>query len=437
MQIQLIMLKYAGYIITILGLYGHSVLLSAQNDMTDLRHLVANEAWEEALDMIHGLIKNDMNNPQLWYTGGLAHRNLMRPDSSLIYLQQSASLDPENERTAMALAAAYTRMNRFSLAKELYRKQIERDTVRLDPYIQLASLYRRDNEPSKALEIYRKLNKRDPDNYIYYKNIAMCHRQMRNDPATIRYLRKAHELNREDLSVNTLLAELYMITKNYKEGLEIAERGLEVDRNSLELLFWSGFFNYALGINLQAVVRLEHAKRSGNESLRVLQYLGISYYLTNNFEKARTYLEEAVSSGLRDYRVFNYLGNIYRIMEDFESSEYYFFNSLALLSPSVSNLTSTYVQLIDTYKLSGETDKIAETYRAALIYDEGNPYLHYGLAYTLDTQLQNHALALEHYIKFSEIVTKIQDSDEDFPTLLDHSNARIRRIKEDKFFGGN
>lgn len=419
---------------------------AAQHEMADVRLLLANEAWGESLEMIGAMIKHDRDNPQLWYLGAMAHRNLMRPDSSLIYLQKSAAIDPENTRTIIALAGAYAKMNQFSKAKELYAGLIERDSVKLEPYIHLASLHLNDHEPGKALEIYHRLSKRDPENYIYYKNIAICYKRLRNDPETIKFLKKAHERNEEDLSVNTMLAELYMITKNYREGLEIAERGLEIDRSNQELLFWSGFFNYALGLHLQAIVRLSHAENEGNESVRVIQYLGICYYLTDNYEKARDYLEKAVTFGLKDYKVFNYLGIIYRELDDLEASEYYFLNSLALLSPSVPAITNTYLQLIDTYKISGDNQKAVEAYMAALVYDEGNPYLHYGLAYILDTKLKKPDLALEYYLRFSEIVTMFLDRDtsdsgntgdnslNDLTTLLDHCNARIRRIKEEAFF---
>ena len=424
--------RYLSLIILVLAVTGYR--LTAQRDIADLRLLLSSEAWEEALGETHRLLKTDGVNARVWYKGGIAHRNLMRPDSSLYYFQKAAGLDPDNYRFTMALAAAYTGMNRFTPAKELYAGLILRDSLRLEPYIQLASLFLRENQPGKALEIYRELSARDTGNYIYYKNIATCYRRMRRDPETIRYLKMAHERNREDLSINTMLAELYIITKNYREGLEISERGLEVDRTNQELLFYSGFFNYALGHHLQAIVRLAHAENAGNESLRVIQFLGVCYYLTGNYEKARDYLEEAIESGLRDHRVFNYLGKIYRKMGDYEISEYYFLNSLAVLSPSVSSLTDTYLQLIETYKSSGDTGMIVEAYKSALVYDSDNPYLHYGVAYTLDTRLKDREAALVHYIRFSEIAGPFLEADADLPSLLDHCNARIRRIREDMFF---
>jgi tetratricopeptide (TPR) repeat protein len=408
--------------------------LRARSDMENLRLLLSSEAWEDALGETHRLLNTGRNNAALWYSGGIAHRNLMRPDSALYYFQRASALEPGNYRMAMALASSYAGMNRFNTAKEIYAGLIRLDSLRLEPFLQLASLHMRDNEPRMALKIYLELSGRDPDNYIYYKSIGTCYRRLRQDPEAIRYLKMAHNRNSDDLSVNTLLAELYMISKNYRDGLEIAERGLEIDRNNQDLLFWSGFFNYTLGLHRQAIVRLEHAIRAGNESLRVIQFLGICYYLTGQFEEAREHLEDAITSGLQDYRVFNYLGIIYREMGDYEISEYYFFNSLALLSPPVNSITDTWLQLVETHKSAGDTGKMVEAYRSALIFDGDNPYLHYGLAYTLDTRIRNTELALVHYLRFSEIAASKIESDKDLPSLLDHSAARIRRIREDIFF---
>jgi tetratricopeptide (TPR) repeat protein len=426
--------KHATVIILAITAFGAS--LTARSDMDGLRLLLSSEAWEEALGETHRLLKTGRDNAALWYSGGIAHRNLMRPDSALHYFQKASALDPGNYRMAMALASSYAGMHRFNRAKDLYTDLIRLDSLRLEPYVQLAALHLRDNEPRMALDIYIELSSRDPDNYIYYKSIATCYRRLRQDPETIRYLKMAHERNREDLSVNAMLAELYMITKNYRDGLEIAERGLEVDRNNQDLLFWSGFFNYTLGLYLQAIVRLEHAIKAGNESLRVIQFLGVSYFLAGKYEEAREYLEDAVTSGLQDYRVFNYLGIIYREKGDYEISEYYFLNSLALLSPSVRSITETWLHLVETHKSAGDTGKMIEAYQSALVYDADNPYLHYGLAYTLDTRMRDSEMALVHYLRFSEIAQPIIDSDKDLPSLLDHSAARIRRIREDLFFEG-
>ncbi len=427
------MAKYLSYI-TIAISISLCFPVAAQDEMADLRLLLANEAWDDALKMIHDMLSVDRENPRLWYFGGIAHRNLMRPDSTLFYLSNSARLDYENDRTLSALARVYTDMDQYSRATELYQELIKRDSTRIDPYMRLASLYLNDDAPSRALEIYRELNRRDPGNYIHHKNMAICYKRMRDDPSTVRQLLLANEKYSEDLSINISLAELYMITKNYRQGLEIAERGLEVDRRDNQLLFWSGFFNYTLGLYGQAIVRLKNAEDAGNESVRVRQYLGICYFLSKDYENARDYLEKSVTAGLKDFKVFNYLGIIYREMGDYEISEAFFQNSLSLLTPPVKALTETYLHLIETYRLSGNAQMVAETYRSAMIYDGDNPYLHYGLAYTLDMDQKKPDEALEYYVRFSELASGME-ADEELLSLLDYSMARIRRIREEMFFG--
>lgn len=418
----------------IISLFGTGNSLTGQSAITNIKLLLDNESNEEVLAMFHEMVKNEEENAELWYLGGTAQRRMMRQDSALFYYRKASIIDPDDERIATALAAAYTAMRQFTPAKEIYRGLISRDSTRTGPFIQLAQLHSRDSEAGKALEIYEWLHEREPDNYNFIKNIAASYRQLRNDPAAVRYYRMAHEMNPEDISVNIALSELHYKMQNYREGLEIAERGLEVDRLSQDLLFWAGFFNYALGMHQQAIVRLKNAEQAGNTSIHVSQYLGICYYLTGDYDKAREYLELVVTFGVNDARLYTYLGIIYRKMGNAEMSEYYFLNALSVLTPPAGSLTETYQHLIETYKLEDNRKKITDAYKSAIIYDADNPYLYYGLAYTLDNHQNNEAEALEYYLKFSDLALKSAITDVELSTLLDYANSRIRRIRENRFF---
>lgn len=408
----------------------------AQDDMASLKLLMANESNDEAMALFYRLVKNDKDNSELLFLGAMTHRRLMRQDSSLLYLQKAATLSPEDEKILTALASAYTDMNRYTNAKDILEELIKKDSTKLAPHIQLAALYLRDNQPRVALDIYYYLHGREPLNYNYLKSIAMCYRRSGNDMKAVSYYKKAHELAPSDLSINIALAGLYLKMKNYEEGLAIADRGLKVDNTSNEMLFWSGLFNYTTGNYEEALVMLLRSEQQGNESPNVIQYIGICYFLLGNHAMARDYLEKTVTLNVNSFRIYNYLGIIYRDMKDFQISESYFNNALSVLTPPVNELTETYQHLIETYKQAGEMEKVVDAYRAALVYDSENPYLYYGLAYTLDNHLSDKASALEAYQRFTEIASTIRGDDKDLDTFLDHSNSRIKRIREEKFFGG-
>lgn len=406
---------------------------SGQEVVPEIRLLLVNEDYEAAIELFNESVSVSNENAGLWYLGGMAYSKLMREDSSLVCFQRAAALEPEDDRIANALATVYTSMRQYTRAKEIYIEMIARDSTRFAPHISLASVYVKNQETRKALDVYQLLHERDTSNYSFMKSIAMCHRSLRNDPEAVKWYVKAHEQFKGDLSINLALAQLYMKMKNFKDGLEIAEVGLEVDRTNQELLFWSGVFNYAIGFYHQAITRLLHAERSGNESPNVKRYLGICYYLTDNYDKAQEYLE-MVAMDAQDYQIFNYLGIIYRIKEDHEISEKYFLNSLEVLRPCVKCLTETYLHLIDTYKATDNNIRIKETYESALVLDSENPFLYYGLAYTLDHYLKQKEPALANYQKFLDIAAGIRDKHSDLPTLLDYSTSRIRSLKEDIFF---
>ena len=429
------MIKYIRLILVTLAVLSFSNFVMAQEYLYDIRLSLVNESYEEALQLFNEKIKTEDANAELWYLGGMAYNKMMRPDSSLVSFQQAVSLDPENEKMGTALASLYINMQQYSRAKEIFTDMIARDSTRLSPYIQLGSLLLRNREAEKALDIYMILLDREPDNFSFMKSIATCYRNMGDDMSAVAWYKKANEQYKEDLSVNIALAALYLKMKNYKEGLEIAERGLEIERTNHDLLFWSGFFNYTLGYYHQAITRLILAEKSGNVSLNVKKYLGICYYLTKNYEPALEYLE-MIALDAQDHRIFNYLGIIYRIKEDPQLSEAYFYNSLAVLEPNVDQITETYLHLIDTYKMTGDNEKIAEAYKSALVLDSENLFLNYGLAYTYDHYLGNKNDALEYYQRFSQMAVQNQINHGDLPTLLDHSNARMKRIREDLFFEG-
>jgi tetratricopeptide (TPR) repeat protein len=429
------MIKYILLVLITITVYSLPGFVMAQEYLYDIRLSIVNEAYEEALELFNEKIKTDNTNAELWYLGGMAYNKMMRPDSSLTFFQRAVALNPEDEKMGTALASVYINMQQFTRAKEIYIDMIARDSTRLSPYIQLGSLLLRNREPENALDIYMKLLDREPDNFSFMKSIATCYRSMGNDMSAVAWYKKANEQYKEDLSVNIALAALYLKMKNYKEGLEIAERGLEIERTNKDLLFWSGFFNYTLGYYHQAITRLLLAEKSGNESVNVKKYLGICYYLTKNYDSALHYLE-MIAMDAQDHRIFIYLGIIYRIKEDPLLSEAYFYNSLAVLEPAVDLITETYLHLIDTYKMTNANEKIAEAYKSALVFDNENLFLNYGLAYTYDHYLGNKNDALEYYQRFSQLADQQQINHGDLPTLLDHSQARMKRIREDLFFEG-
>lgn len=406
---------------------------SAQETIPEIRLLLVNEEYDQALKQFNKSVSLNIENAELWYLGGMAYSKLMRQDSSLVCFQKAASLEPEDDRIANALATVYMNMKQYTSAKNIYLEMIARDSTKFAPHISLATLYQKNSETRKALEVYLMLHEREPGNYSFMKSIAMCHMILRNDPAAVTWYVRAHEQYNGDLSINVALSQLYMKMKNFKDGLEIAERGLEVDRLNQELLFWSGVFNYATGFYQQAIVRLHNAERSGNDSPNVKRYLGICYYLTENYEKAREYLE-MIAMDAEDYRIFNYLGIIYRTMDDHEISEKYFFNSLGVLEPCVDCLTETYLNLIDTYKATNNNVRIKESYESALVLDSENPFLYYGLAYTFDHYLKQKEAAVTNYQKFLDIASGNRDKHSDLPSLIDYSATRVKSLKEDIFF---
>ncbi len=110
-------------------------------------------------------------------------------------------------------------------------------------------------------------------------------------------------------------------------------------------------------------------------------------------------------------------------------------NALACLQPDIQSITDTYLQLVDNYRLTDSFDKMAAAYISALVYDDDNPDFHYGLAYTLDNYLDDPEKALISYTRFIKIASANADNVNEMQMLLDHAEARIRRIKEDIFFG--
>jgi tetratricopeptide (TPR) repeat protein len=129
------------------------------------------------------------------------------------------------------------------------------------------------------------------------------------------------------------------------------------------------------------------------------------------------------------------LGLIYRHLKDYEISERFFNNALACLQPDINSITDTYLHLIDNYRLTDSFNKMTDAYLSALVYDDDNPFLHYGLAYTLDHYLDDQEKAFISYTRFKRIVSANADNVNEMQMLLDHAEARIRRIKEDVFFG--
>ena len=107
-----------------------------------------------------------------------------------------------------------------------------------------------------------------------------------------------------------------------------------------------------------------------------------------------------------------------------------FMQGIFLTLPVQPGITDIKLMIADK-----SNEEALHLFRELLPGDSDNPDLHYGLAYTLDNYLDDPEKALISYTRFIKIASENADNVNEMQVLLNHAEARIRRIKEDAFFG--
>jgi len=291
---------------------------------------MARHQYHTATQFLEQALQVSGNDPEIQATLGLSRLGAGERDLALEHLRRSFREDPKQFRTGVVLALLYLRqglakdavqvaetavkgdptnvaaLNLLGVARvaagdrkegrAAYLKAIEADKSFIPPQLNLGKLDVIEGNYSAARDRFLAILKTRPKDIQAMYELAVAERGAGNAGDALRWLEKAHALNRRDTRVTALLVELYVAQKRAEAALNAAQETEAAAPRDLGALA-------ALGEAYVAVGNLERARAMFDRMAVVAgfdanrQYrIAVRQMTAKNQQGAERALEKALSA---------------------------------------------------------------------------------------------------------------------------------------------
>ena len=269
------------------------------------------------------------------------------------------------------------------------------------------------------------------ENSYLLSQAGLCYSETNVFDSAIYFNRKALEVNPNSIVLLTRLANLFIKTKNYQEGLQLTESFRQLDSTQKEVNKWCGYFYYLNKQYEPAIARFGQYNNQcgiGESSKFVNKYLGLSLYRLEQFQEAAHYFSEVYNADSTDSEVCFYLGVCHCRTFSPDTGLYFLSKTLNLITPENSFLAMIYSETGDAYNAKKETEKATEYIFKAYLTDSLNRVRMFKLAYQYDYEMDDRKTALAYYKKYLALVPEAKSNPESIG--ISYKDFATKRIKD-------
>lgn len=400
--------------------------------------------YDSALNATDKFLEVDSLNWRIHYYRGKALQSKFNYFEAIESFEKANMIDSANQVIENALAYNYDFIGKDEEAISIYYNQYLRDTIALEPMVNLANIFRKKREYGSAIFYYQKAIELDLENFYYYKQLAYCYDKINIPDGAIAYYNVALQMNPYDLSMYVQLANILNSSRNFKSALQVCEQGLSYFKDEPQLLKLRAYAHYLNKDFDSSIVSFNQLLEKGDTSFFNLKYRGLSLFEKKEFESAIKDLSKANEINKKDAELTFYLGSALGRADKALEGLLYLHRSKSLLSPMPDELSNIYSEMAFIYqqqeKYQKSLDYLKLAYKA-----KADPILSFKMAQLYDYFLDQKKLAVDYYDGYLTMTnlpdTLISDSsyviENSFTRnekIKEHAVDRIRVIKEELFF---
>jgi tetratricopeptide (TPR) repeat protein len=251
------------------------------------------------------------------------------------------------------------KLGRLAQAKKLYYSALLKNPESSEILLQMATIGEKENNYLEAFKSYQKLNQLDSMNTFYWKELARISVRMERSKDAISYLKKAINLDGNDIESIASLANLYLNIPQDDLAQPLINRGFELDSSSIKIRYLRSRLFYR-GSEFNGVRKdILYVMSLGDSTAYYQRLLGTAYYQMDSIPQAITTFKrlltvgeetENVRAGLA-FALLKSTENNYEILNEAKSN----FNQAIDLGTS-DRITDYELGIADIYDKKGDTE---------------------------------------------------------------------------------
>jgi tetratricopeptide (TPR) repeat protein len=400
---------------------------SAAGKSEEIKQLILDKKFREAVDLSNLLLTTDSLNPQLYYCLGLAYSNLKQYKKACFALEKANIIAPGNKPLLLNLADCYCEVADAPAAEVIILDLIRADSADTFVWLQLAQVYQRQSKADEAIGIYLKLWSEDSTNIWYPRQIGSMLSKSERYKEAVPYLETVVETDSTDQGSYLRLAQAYVFLKAY-EKIPVLDKAIRQDSMQPQLRryrggLWLGSGEYELAEN-----DLKIALELGDTTAFTCRHLGISQFQQSKYEDALYSFSKTVELDSLDSEAWFYLGYCNKWTENLPRAIECMTHALKLaVAPSTGSI---YSGLALFYNLQRDLKKAMTCYEKAVEYNPVDAYPYSQLGLLVEQTTRDKELAKRYYEQFIRQYTG-GDS-----ILINYVNDRLEQINEKLFMEG-
>ena len=275
-----------------------------------------NEEYTEAISFLNNFIDNNPYNEFAWHQLGMFYNKVKQYNQAVRAFDYAILIDDAFSGAYFEKAKVLETLKEYQLAIDNFHKTLELEDPSAVVFVQIANCYNHLNNTNKAVEYFLKAVDEDP--LLDYAWLALTELllQKKEIEKARSYIKKAVEINENNIDINNRYAEISMKLGFYEEAIDAFENSISLgEKNPTVVLMLCDVLHF-IGEYQLAIDYLQLLKKEESTSVEILFRLSGLFFLIKKNKEAFLYLENALKLNFNELHIFKTLfPNIYKTAE--------------------------------------------------------------------------------------------------------------------------
>jgi len=236
------------------------------------------------------------------YLKAVSEIQLGKSPEAIATLEHAQGIFPENKTVQRMLAGQYETAGAYTKAWNLYLELVETDSTDAASWLKLADIASFRQQYPRAIRALQQVLYIDSLNLNSLMMMGdILHRH--NNSGALVYYEKAYRLYPDNQKAAYALGNLYIQSKKSWDAVPICEHILGMDSTNIKFRKLLGYAYYKMGEAHHAIPNFQYASVLGDSTAFTFKFMGISHYLTSNFNPAISSLDISAKKDPMDAEV--------------------------------------------------------------------------------------------------------------------------------------